>query len=86
MKKNKNKKISRTQAIEVIKNTNGKIFTVTFTKNNGTERTINGNVKGNSITPLGYINIYSMSDKGYRNVNSRTIKSVSFNKVNYIVK
>jgi hypothetical protein len=82
----KNKKINRTELVELVKNTKGKFFTVTFTKLNGAERTINGNVKSNCLTNLGHIRIYSMKDKGYRNVNSRTIKSVSFQSINYIVK
>lgn len=82
-----NKKVNKSQAVEVINNTKGKFFTVTFTKKNGELRTINGNVK-KPKTPnlLGYINIYSPSVKGYRKINAQTIKSVSFNRINYIVK
>lgn len=81
-----NTRVNRTQLVDLIKSTNGKFFTVTFTKANGTQRTINGNVKKNSVSTLGFINVYSMKDKGYRNVNSQTIKSVSFNNTTYTVR
>lgn len=82
----KSKKVNKTQAVELIKSTKGRFFTVTFVKKNGEQRTINGNVKANAANTLGYINVYSPSIKGYRNINTQTIKAVSFNKVNYIVK
>ena len=85
MNKTTNKKVSKTQVVDIIKKTNGKFFTVTFVKANGNTRTINGNVKKNAISTLGFINVYSMQDKGYRNVNSQTIKSVSFNNTTYKV-
>ncbi len=78
-------RVSRQKAVEVINSTNGKFFTVTFITKSGTTRTINGNVR-NKPNRLGYINVYSVKDEGYRNVNSQTIKSLSFNKVNYIVR
>jgi hypothetical protein len=82
----KNNKLNKTEAVELITNTKGKFFTVTFTKKDGVERTINGNVKSNSVSKLGYINIYSLKDKNYRNVNSQTISRLSINGVNYKVK
>ena len=84
--KNNNKKVNKTQAVELIQSTKGQFFTVTFVKANGNTRTINGNVKKNAVSALGLITIYSPSDKGYRTVNSQTIKSVSFNKTTYTVK
>jgi hypothetical protein len=79
------KTISRTKATELINGTKGKFFTVTFTKANGQMRSINGNTKGKT-TNLGYLNIYSLKDKGYRNVNPRTITSVSLSGIIYKVK
>ena len=80
---NKNK-ISKTKAVELINNTNGKIFTVTFLNKDNKERTINGrlkvtkNLKGNKnkAADLGYITMFSMKDKGYRNVNKQTLISL----------
>lgn len=85
--KNNNKKTNKTTAVQLIQNSKGKFFTVTFVKKNGTTRTINGNYKQpKNPNPLGYLNVYSMSDKGYRNINPTTIKSVSINNTTYTVK
>jgi len=83
-----NKTISKNTAYSLIKESNGKFFTVTFTTKNGEQRTINGRLKPtktkgsgkNNSKALGYITVYSMQDKGYRNVDTRTISSLSINK------
>ena len=77
-------KITRTNAVKLINNTKGKFFTVSFKKANGVERTING--KYNNTTKLGYLNIYSMKDKGYRNINPRTLLSLKVNNQTYFIK
>ena len=79
------KTISKTRAVELINTSKGKFFTVTFTKAGGTTRTINGNTKG-KMTNQGYLNIYSMKDKGYRNVNVRTISALKLNGESYKIK
>jgi len=84
--KTKTKKVSRTAAVAMIKNSNGKMITVTFVKANGNQRTINGNYKKAQKNDLGYLTVYSMKDGGYRTVNTRTIKSVKANKTTYVVK
>jgi C-terminal processing protease CtpA/Prc len=83
---NTNKTISRTKATEIITGSKGKFFTVTFTKNNSKPRTINGNYKKGNTTKLGYLTVYSMTDKGYRSVNPKTISSLSWNGTTYRVK
>ncbi len=72
------KTISRTKAVELINNSQGRRFTVTFTKKDGTTRTINGSRKNQ--TNLGNITIYSVKDKGYRSVNPNTITMLKINK------
>lgn len=85
--KNNTKTTNKTTAVNLITNSKGKFFTVTFVKKNGTTRTINGNYKQpKKPNPLGYLNVYSMSDKGYRNINPTTIKAVSINNTTYTVK
>ncbi len=74
-------KISKNKAVELINNTNGKIFTVSFLNKAQQVRTINGRLKKttstkggrNNATELGYITMWSMQDKGYRNVNKQTL-------------
>ena len=57
-------------------------MTITFTKKDGTERTINGRLNvtkhlagGKRTLDDSFIIIYSMADKGYRAVNKDTINS-----------
>ena len=71
--------ISKSKAVELMKSSQGRFFTVSFIKKDDTERTINGrirvtkNSKGgkNPATDLGYISVYSNAEKQYRNVNSQ---------------
>ena len=79
-------RISRTKAVELINNSKGKFFTVTFKKKNGDLRMINGNFKKGNFTPLGYLSVYSAADKGYRQVNPKTITSLSVGGTEYKVK
>ena len=65
--------ISRTKAVELIKQTKGSFFTVCFTKKNGEERVLNGNVKVSDFQDaLGYIKVKE-SGKKHRLINPRTI-------------
>jgi len=89
-----NKTISRSRAVELMKTSQGRFFTVSFMKKDNTERTINGrtkvtkNSKGgkNPATNLGYVSVYSTKEKGYRNVNSQTITNLKINGETYKVK
>lgn len=86
--------ITKSRAVELIKNSQGKFFTVSFMKKDNTERTINGRIKvtknskggKNPATELGYISMYSNKDDGYRNVNSQTLTSLKINGNIYKVK
>lgn len=87
MKKNKTKRISKTDVVNIITTkTKGRFFTVTFITNEGYIRTINGNYKKSKKINLGYLNVYSAKDNGYRTVNTRTIKEMKFKNVTYKVK
>jgi hypothetical protein len=63
---------------------NGRIFTVTFLKKDGTIRTLNGRIgvtkylKGGTSTlnPEEYITVYDLQSKGYRAINRSTIIDV----------
>lgn len=50
--------VSKTKLVELIKNSKGKFFTITFIKKDGEERTVNAHVKqSNLMNNLGYIQI-----------------------------
>ncbi len=80
------KTINKTKAVELIEGSKGRFFTVTFLKKNNTERTINANFKKGAKSPLGYLNVYSIADKGYRNINAQTIRAVVINGDTYNVR
>lgn len=68
----------------LIEKSNGKMLTVTFVKQNGTERVLNGRlgvrkyIKGSSLkkNSTEYITIYDVQNKGYRSINRDTIVAV----------
>jgi len=76
-------RISKTKAVELINNSKGRRFTVTFTKKNGTLRTMNGSRKNQ--TSLGNITM-TVTNRGYRTVNPNTITELKINRNTYIVK
>lgn len=79
-------RVSRSKAVELIKGSKGKFFTATFTKKDGSSRTINCNYKSGSTTNMGYIRVYSMKDKGYRTINPQTLKALVINNNTYTVR
>ena len=80
-------------AKKLIFDTKGKFFTVTFIKKDGTERTMNARLqvkkylKGGELkyspSEMGYIPVYDMQSKGYRMVNTNTIKTLKIGKKIY---
>jgi len=85
-KRNDKKTIGKTKAAELITDSKGKFFTVTFMKKDNTMRTINCNYsKNQKKSALGYINVYSMKDKQYKNINMQTVKMLAINGITYKV-
>jgi hypothetical protein len=83
-------KASRSEMVRMINGSQGRFFTCTHIDKNGDSRTMNA-IKSNRIqeTPssdLGYITVYSMLDKGYRNINPQTITDLSMSGVHYAIK
>lgn len=68
--------ISRTTAVKFINNSKGRRFTITFVKNNGVSRTMNGSRKNQ--TPLGNI-VMNVTNQGYKTVNPKTITELRIN-------
>lgn len=79
------KKISKTKAVQLIEENKGKFFTVTFTKKDNTLRTINCVRKTGATTKLGHLNVYSIQDKEYRNIDTRTISELKLDNQQYKV-
>lgn len=77
--------VSKTEAIDLIRSSNGKFVTVTFKNKKGFETTVNGRtgvtkgVKGTGKTPnvgaMGYIRLYTNKEGNWRLVDTRTIIS-----------
>ena len=76
--------IMNNEIVEKILASNGKFFTVVFTKKDGTERTLTGRLGvtkhlhggASTLDADKFITVYDMKAKGYRAVNKETIISV----------
>ena len=83
-------KISKVKSVELLKGSEGKFFTVTFTKKDGSERVLNGRVgvykskhapltgEGLAYTPSDYglVTVFDAQKKAYRMVNTSTIREL----------
>jgi hypothetical protein len=69
---------SRTKMVQLINNSKGRFFTCSHVDKDGSLRTMNA-LKSNKSqqTELGYITVWSVRDKGYRNVNPQTLTDLS---------
>lgn len=80
-------KTSRTKMVQTLNNTKGKFFTSTHIDKEGNPRTMNAiRYKNQGNQELGYIMVYSVRDKGLRNINPQTITDLSFGGVHYVAK
>jgi hypothetical protein len=94
------KTITQHKAKELINQSNGRIFSATFTKKDFTKRLINARLgvkyerkteKKEPYNPFkkgllcDYLKVYDMNKKGYRTINLKTIDSLSINKNKYII-
>ena len=87
--------ISRETARQLIKDTKGKFFTVTFTKKDGSAREMNARLgvkaylKGGELPynpdEKGLIPVYDMKNGGYRMVNVSTISKLKIGNSDYTV-
>lgn len=85
-------RISKSKALDLIKNSNGKFFTVTFIKKDGTRRVMNGqHTTDMGVSSLGYINVKDITavrrkeTATIKSVNLQTIESIRLNSVTYKV-
>lgn len=87
--------ISTEEAKQLIKDTKGKFFTVTFTKKDGTTRVMNARLgvkaylKGGDLPydpdTKGLIPVYDMKNNGYRMINVNTISNLKIGSNEYQV-
>ena len=90
--------ITTDKAKELIKETNGKIFSSTFIKKDGTHRLLTGRLKvtkglKEDAKPRPYepskynlICVYDMTKQAYRMININTLLTITINKTNYKIK
>ena len=90
--------ITKEEAKKLIHITNGKIFSSTFIKKDGTHRLLTGrlkvtkglkeNAKPRPYDPSKYnlVCVYDMKAEGYRMINFNTLLTLSINKTKYIIK
>lgn len=87
--------INTQKALDLIKQSNGKTFSVVYLKKDGTRRVLNGRMgvkKGLSgkgmaydATSKGLLPVYDMKAKGYRMVTIANIQGLKINKTEYVV-
>ena len=86
----------KTQVLKnLLKNTNGRFFTVTFVKQDGTLRTMNARVgvtshiKGTGTSRAGtndkYLTVFDAQKRAYRTINLDTIKSAKIDGVTFLI-
>lgn len=79
-------KASRTEMVNVVNSTKGRFFTCTHIDKDGSPRTMNAIKSNKPASELGYILVWSLQDKGYRNLNPQTLTDVSFKGTHYTAK
>tara|TARA_R110000868_G_scaffold74362_2_gene215105 strand:+ start:173 stop:508 length:336 start_codon:yes stop_codon:yes gene_type:complete len=91
------KTINKEEAKKLIHITNGKIFSSTFVKKDGTHRLLTGrlkvtkglkeNAKQRPYDPSKYnlVCVYDMKAEGYRMINFNTLITLSINKEKYLI-
>lgn len=78
------KKVSRTKALDLIKETNGKFFGVTFTKKDNTERKMRCRTyQDTKPSALGYVLVVDTEESKPKSLNLQTISELRMNKKVY---
>ena len=83
----KSSKISKAKALEIMQNSNGRFFGVTFTKKDGTERKMRCRLETQYATPtyLGYLKLIDVKNKTPKSVNLQTLSEIRINGSTYNV-
>ena len=75
--------ISRTKMVQLINDSKGRFFTATHIDKENNPRTMNCIKSNRQASELGYIMVYSVRDKGYRNINPQTLTDLTINGAYY---
>lgn len=80
--------ISKSKALELMQNSKGKFFSVTFVKQDKTSRKMQAKYDSNvSLNPLGFIVLKDVCDNNQlKNVNLQQLTELKINKKTYKVK
>ena len=73
LSKNPARKVSRTTMVKALKENGGKFFTSTHIGKDDKPHTMNAIMLKKQDSELGYFRVWSMTDKGYRNINPQTL-------------
>jgi len=79
-------KTTRTKMLKTLAESKGKFITTTHIGKDQKPHTINGIRYKNQDNSMGYIKLYSMSNKEVRLVNPQTLTDLSFQGVHYVAK
>lgn len=71
--------IGKKKALELIKGSKGRFFSVTFKKKEGEIRTLNVRYLKQQPNELGYVLLLDMKDKTPKNVNLQTLSQLKIN-------
>ena len=82
------KRVSKSEAVEILASSHNKPFTVVFIKKDGSKRTLRGRLIGIDQKNLGYVDVEDLDKpvgQRFRLVDCRTIKSIIVDNVKYVV-
>jgi len=65
--------------VKMLKDNGGKFFTSTHIDKNNQPNTMNADMLKQQDSDLGYLRVWSLSDRGYRNINPQTLTHLNIN-------
>ena len=79
------RKVSRRKLVELIENSKGRFVTTSHIDKKGEVRTMNVIRTTKPADKFGYIQVYSLKDKGLRTINPQTLLSVCSEHIHFKV-
>jgi methyltransferase-like protein len=78
-------RISKTKAVDILKETKGRYFGVTFTKKDGSVRKMKCKMEISTPSPLGYILVKDVKENTPKSLNLQTLSEIRMNGTIYLV-